>query len=385
MASRTTTRRRLQRSPIWLPHAVLVIAGMLLLVAATLLILYQVRGLIYMLFLATFVAIALEPAVQALVRRGWKRRTATVLVFGLSVILFVGFLVALIPVFATQAALLIENIPDYLEALQNLASRFFEIDLVDPELTDQFEDLGSLLQQYGSTVAGGVFAIGNTVFGAIFQVVTVALFAYYLVAEGPAWRRSVLGMLPTERQREALNIWEISVDKTGGYVYSRGVLAVVAGLFTFIVLLILGVPSAAALAVWMGVLSQFVPVIGTYVGMILPALAALSVSPASALWVVIAMVAYQQVENYLIAPRVTARTMAIHPAVTIGALIAGASLLGGMGAVLALPVAATIQALISTTIQRHHLIEDEALLDSPVENGEGNAGPVSPTPRVGRP
>ena len=363
MASGSTARRRLQRSPTWLPHAVFVTLGVVALFGAGLLVLYQVRSLIYMLFLATFVAVALEPAVHKLVKRGWRRRTATMLVFGITMILFVGFLVALIPVFATQAALLIENIPEYLQALQNLASRYFNVDLVDPQLTSQFEDLGALLQQYGSTVAGGVFAIGNTVFGAIFQMVTVALFAYYLVAEGPSWRRTVLSMLPADRQREALNIWEISVDKTGGYVYSRGVLAIVTGLFTLIVLAGLGVPSAATLAVWMGVLSQFVPVIGTYVGMILPALAALSVSPAAALWVVIAMVAYQQLENWLIAPRVTARTMAIHPAVTIGALIAGASLLGGMGAVLALPVAATIQALISTTIQRHNVIEAETLVE----------------------
>ncbi len=367
MARARTARRRLQRSPNWLPHAVLIVVGVVALFVAALLVLYQVRGLIYMLFLATFVAVALEPAVHTLVRRGWRRRTATMLVFGITIILFVGFLVALIPVFATQAALLIENIPEYLQALQNLASRYFDIDLVDPQLTDQFEDLGALLQQYGSTVAGGLFAIGNTVFGAIFQMVTVALFSYYLVAEGPSWRRTLLSMLPAERQREALNIWEISVDKTGGYVYSRGVLAVVAGLFTFIVLVALGVPSAATLAVWMGVLSQFVPVIGTYVGMVLPALAALSVSPATALWVVIAMIGYQQLENYLIAPRITARTMAIHPAVTIGALIAGASLLGGMGAVLALPVTATIQALISTTIQRHNVIEAETLVEEEEE------------------
>jgi predicted PurR-regulated permease PerM len=365
MASRTR-RRRMQRSPAWLPHAVLVVVGVVAIAAATAMVLYQVRSLIYMLFLATFVAIALEPAVQALVRRGWRRRRATMLVFGVSLILFVGFLVALIPVFATQAALLIENIPEYLQALQNLASSYFQVDLVDPALTDQFEDLGSILQQYGSAVAGGVFAIGNTVFGAIFQMVTVALFAYYLVAEGPTWRRTLLAMLPPERQREALNIWETSVDKTGGYVYSRVVLAIVTGVFTFVVLILLRVPSAAALAVWMGVLSQFVPVIGTYVGMVLPALAALSISPLTALWVVIAMVAYQQLENYLIAPRVTARTMAIHPAVTIGALIAGASLLGGVGAVLALPVAATIQALISTTIQRHSVIEAQGLVDEPL-------------------
>jgi predicted PurR-regulated permease PerM len=353
----------MQRSPSWLPHAVVVVVVVVAIAAASFLILYRVRSLIYMLFLATFVAIALEPAVQGLVRRRWKRQRATMLVFGISMILFIGFFVALIPVFVAQAAGLIEDIPQYLEDLQNLANRFFEVDLVDPALTDQFEDLGSILQQYGSTVAGGVFAIGNTVFGAIFQLVTVALFAYYLVAEGPSWRRTLLATMPAERQREALNIWEISVDKTGGYVYSRAVLALVAGLFTFFVLLLLGVPSAAALALWMGVLSQFVPVVGTYVGMILPALAALSISPATALWVVIAMLAYQQLENYVIAPRVTARTMAIHPAVTIGALIAGASLLGGVGVVVALPVAATIQAVISTTVQRHKVIEGEAVSD----------------------
>jgi predicted PurR-regulated permease PerM len=358
----------MQRSPTWLPHAVVVVVVVVAISAATFLILYRVRSLIYMLFLATFVAIALEPAVQGLVRRRWKRQRATMLVFGISMILFVGFFVALIPVFVAQAAGLIEDIPQYLQDLQNLANRFFDVDLVDPALTDQFEDLGSILQQYGSTVAGGVFAIGNTVFGAIFQLVTVALFAYYLVAEGPTWRRTLLATMPVERQREALNIWEISVDKTGGYVYSRAVLAVVAGLFTFFVLLLLGVPSAAALALWMGVLSQFVPVIGTYVGMILPALAALSISPATALWVVIAMLAYQQLENYVIAPRVTARTMAIHPAVTIGALIAGGSLLGGVGVVVALPVAATIQAVISTTVQRHKVIEAEAVSDEPSDD-----------------
>jgi predicted PurR-regulated permease PerM len=310
-----------------------------------------------MVFLALFVTVALEPAVQKLVKWRWRRRQATVFVFAVSIVLVVGFFMALIPVFISQGAALIENIPSYLESLQELASRYFQVELINPDLAAQFEDLGSLLQRYGSAVAGGVFAVGNTVFGLVFQLVTVALFAYYMVAEGPTWRRALLSMLSPERQREALNIWEVSVSKTGGYVYSRALLALVAGTYTFVVLAFLGVPSAAALAMWMGVLSQFLPVIGTYIGLVLPALAALAVRPVTALWVVIALVAYQQLENYLIAPRITSRTMQIHPAVTIGALIAGVSLLGGMGAVLALPVTATIQALISTTIQRQPLID----------------------------
>jgi len=105
-----------------------------------------------------------------------------------------------------------------------------------------------------------------------------------------------------------------------------------------------------------GVLSQFIPVIGTYIGGALPVLIALLENPITALWVLLFIIAYQQIENLVISPRVTSRTMAIHPAVSVGAVIAGGSLLGALGAVLALPVAAIVQSLISTSRQRHELV-----------------------------
>ena len=137
----------------------------------------------------------------------------------------------------------------------------------------------------------------------------------------------------------------------------------VAGAYTFTVLFILGVPYAAAHAVWVGVLSQLVPVIGTYIALVIPALAAFLVNPLTALWVILAVIRYQQIENYWIAPRITERTMAVHPAVSIAAVIAGASLLGGVGAVLALPVTAIVQALMSATINRHELVESDHVVD----------------------
>ena len=140
------------------------------------------------------------------------------------------------------------------------------------------------------------------------------------------------------------------------------------------VLRLLGVPYSIALGLWVGVLSQFVPVIGTYIAAVLPVFVAFFQQPITALWVLIALIAYQQVENFLVAPRITARAMAIHPAVSIGAVIAGASLLGGIGAALALPVAATIQAFISTAVARHDLIESP-LLD---EAGPPAHVPVDP-------
>lgn len=344
--------------PVWLPKAVLSIIGVVAGLLALLWVLAQLRTLLFLLFVSLFVAIALEPAVQKLVKMGWRRGWATGAVFLSGFLLGVALVGSLVPVFITQASQLVQDIPGYVEDLQELAEQFFDIDLLSNDAVLQLEDFGSTLTRYGSAVAGGVFTVGNTVIGLVFQMVTVALFSFYMVAEGPKMRRVVLSFLPQARQRELLNIWEISVEKTGGYIYSRAILAAVAALFTIAVLVLLGVQYPLALGLWVGLLSQFVPVVGTYIALVLPAVVALIDSPWTALWVVVALVAYQQIENYLVAPKITARTMAIHPAVSIGAVIAGAALLGPIGAVLALPAAATIQAVASTTIHRHQLISE---------------------------
>jgi predicted PurR-regulated permease PerM len=345
-----------KRPPEWLPRGVAVIVAVLVAAIIVLWGLFKIRSILYILFLSMFVAIALEPAVQALVKRGWKRRTATLVVFLLALGLFAGFVGSLVPVLVTQASNLIERVPEYLASLSNFTERF-GIELDTPDLGEGFQDLGSLIDQYGSQVAGGVLAVGNTVVGLIFQLATVSLFSYYLLAEGPTWRRLLLSTLPPKRQQYALDTWDTAVERTGRYAYSRALLAIVATIFTWIVLAALGVPSAFPLAIWMGVVSQFIPVIGTYIGMVLPALAALSLSPLTALWVIVAMIVYQQIENYFLAPRITSRTMDIHPAVSIGAVIAGASLLGGVGAILALPVTAIVQAVVSSAFSRHEVIE----------------------------
>ena len=366
----TVTERRTQDViPSWLPRAVLSVIGVILAVLAALWMAGQLRTLIFIVFIALFVAVALEPAVQFLVRHGWKRGIATTFVFASTVLLWVGFIAALVPVFVAQASSLARNLPGYIADVQRWldSQDLFDLGSATGQLADQLRSAGSIITQYGTRVAGGVFAFGNTVLGAIFRTVTTLLFAYYMVSEGPKMRRTLLSFLPQERQREILRIWDIAVEKTGGYIYSRLILAVVAASFTTLVLVIVDVPYAAAMGLWVGVLSQFVPVIGTYIAAALPVLVAIvpredgTWNPGKALWVIIALVAYQQIENYFVAPKITARAMAIHPAVSVGAVIAGASLIGAIGAVLALPVAATIQAVISTALHRHELIDADAL------------------------
>ncbi len=347
-----------QSAPRWLPRAALTVAVVILGVLAMLWVANRLRSLIFMVFISLFVAVALEPAVQFLAKRGWRRNYATTLVFSATFLAGIAFVAALVPLFVNQAAELADQLPTYIAAVQEwLGQGDVDVELIDQTITRQFDDLGRLLGQYGSQVAGGLFAVGNTVFGVIFRLVTVGLFSYYMVSDGPKLRRTVLAFMPQHRQREALRIWEIAVEKTGGYIYSRLILAVVAAAFTALVLTILGVSYPLALGLWVGVLSQFVPVIGTYIAAVLPVVVAFFDRPLTALWVLVALIGYQQVENFLVAPRITAKAMSIHPAVSVAAVIAGVSLLGGIGAVLSLPVAATVQAFISTALNRHDLVE----------------------------
>lgn len=135
--------------------------------------------------------------------------------------------------------------------------------------------------------------------------------------------------------------------------------AAISTVVTWAFLFALGVPSALALAIWVGVVSQFVPTIGTYIAMVLPFLVALVNSPVDALWVLLFLNAYQQFENYVLGPRLARFTLQIHPALTIGTVIAGGLLFGLAGALLALPATAVIQALLSTYTEEQEVIETE--------------------------
>ncbi|MGO4428898.1 AI-2E family transporter, partial [Streptomyces sp. MCAF7] len=160
------------------------------------------------------------------------------------------------------------------------------------------------------------------------------------------------------RQAEVLRAWEIAVAKTGGYIYSRGLMALISGVAHYVLLEWLGVPYAPALAVWVGLISQFIPTIGTYLAGALPMLIAFTVEPWYALWVLIFVVVYQQFENYLLQPRITARTVDIHPAVSFGSVIAGTALLGAVGALIAIPATATLQAFLGAYIKRYDVADD---------------------------
>lgn len=317
----------------------------------------QLRDLLIMLAISLFLSIALEPGVKFLAGKGWRRGWATGFMFLVVIVSASAFVGLMIPLVIDQTVKLVERIPAYIEDISDFADRI-GIDLSPTRAEDALGGLGNDLQTFSSDVAGSVFGVGQALLNTIFQLLTIGLFTFYMTAEGPRFRRAVLSVLRPERQREVLRIWEIAIDKTGGYFYSRALLAGFSAAIGWAVFSIIGVPFALALGLWMGVLSQFVPVVGTYIGGALPLLIALLESPARAIAVLVYIVVYQQLENYVLAPKITERTMSLHPAVSFGSAIAGATLMGVPGALMALPTAATVQAFVSTYVERHQVVED---------------------------
>ena len=142
-------------------------------------------------------------------------------------------------------------------------------------------------------------------------------------------------------------------------------------------------PYSLALGLWVGIVSQFIPTVGTYIAMVLPVLVAFKESPSTALYVLVFLVLYQQFENYILGPRVTKHSMDVHPALAIGTVFAGGLLLGGVGAILALPATAVIQALISGYTTEREII-DAPLVEEPERTSRLAALPQAVTPQARR-
>ncbi len=360
--------------PKWFWRAIL---GIAFSVAAFMVVtgsLAKLEGLIRLLAVAMFLSFAVEPAVNFLANRGWRRGRATlacfVLIFGVGGI-FVAIMVGLV---ITQTAELVRNAPSYINEATTWVNNTFNTELTSDKLDSALVNYQDDLTSLATGMGGRVLTVTGSALGVVFQMFTVFLFSYYMISQAPQMRRNVCSFLPAARQEIVLRLWELSVEKTGGWVFSRLLLASVSAASSWIVFEILNLPSPLALALWMGLVSQFIPVIGTYLGGALPLLLALLNDPIDAVWVLVWILVYQQIENYLLSPRITAHTMDLHPAVAFGAALAGASLFGAMGAIFALPAAAVIQAFITSYLHRHDVIESRLTdLEVVEETGGQNA------------
>jgi predicted PurR-regulated permease PerM len=335
------------RMPGWVPRAIVLFwlgFGVLWLARG---VLHALRPFFIMVVISLFMSLAIEPAVNALERRGMRRGLGTGLVFLLIVLAIGGFGFAMGSVFA----------PALIDDLEGWAQRNISSDIDFDELRQQFVEGGSA-SRWAQDLARNAVDFSAAVLGILFQILTIALFTFYLIVDGPRLRRAICSTLPPQRQRGVLRVWDLAIEKTGGFIASRGVLAVLSALAHWLTFQLIGIDFPLPLAIWVGVLSQFIPAIGTYIAGALPVLIAFTTSPQQGAWTLGFVLAYQQIENYVLLPRITSRTMEMHVATAFASVIVGSAILGPVGAVLALPAAATIQALISSTIQVYDIDEE---------------------------
>jgi len=307
--------------------------------------------LLVVLLVSLFVAFALEPAVNRMEHRGIRRGIGTAFAFAAVAAIAAGFFAVVGSALASETTYLIDKTPTYIDDAENWLNDTFGLDVEFDTLREEFIEGGGA-QDLFSRFADDVVNVGTTVVSTLFHLFTVALFTFYLLAEGPKLRRLTWARLSPRRALLATVIWDLAMNRTGGYIYSRTVLALISAVVHWIAFILLDVPSPVALAIWVGVVSQFIPAIGAYVAGVLPVLVSLLHEPRTGLFVLIVIVVYQQLENYLLSPRVTAHTMEIHAALAFGSVIAGTALMGIVGAFLALPVAATAQAFITTWLDQ---------------------------------
>jgi predicted PurR-regulated permease PerM len=312
--------------------------------AGLLVVLYRVRSVLELVLVAAFLAIALGPPVDFLVRHRVRRAFAILLVYLGIVAAIVGVGLLIVPPVVDQVDGLSKDIPGYVQDLRK-SKTFRKYDDkydISKKLNEQAAKLPSKLGE----AAGTLQNITVGVFGALVKLVTVLTMTFFLLLDGGKILHFLLRARgPTEEER-LRGIFEGIYRSVAGYVAGNLVISFIAGGVTYITLKILGVPFAAPLAVLMGFL-DLIPLVGATIGgVVIGAVTAFTDFPtATIVWVIVLLV-YQQVENNLLQPIVYRRTVQVAPLLTIVAVLIGATLLGVLGVLVAIPVAGAIQIVV---------------------------------------
>lgn len=295
-----------------------------------------------LILIALFLATGLNPAVEAIRRRGASRTTAVAIIF-ISVLSLVGiFLALVVPPLVRQTTHLIEIAPSLLQDLKNnptiadLNSHYAFIDTLQKKLTSITSD-GTLI----ITAFGGVIGVGKTVLSGTFTGLTILVLTLYFITSLPEATAIGLKLVPASRRPRVALLVDAVIARVGAFVGSQILISFFASIFVTILSLILGLPSPIAIGIIVFICG-LVPLIGHFLGCGIVTLIATTQSVAIGIIAFVSYVVYVQIENYVVTPKIMKRTLALPGAVTIIAALIGTSLLGLVGGLLAVPVAASV-------------------------------------------
>jgi predicted PurR-regulated permease PerM len=302
----------------------------------------SVSQIFVLILVSLFLATGLNPAVEALRRRNLSRGSAVAVIFS-SVILFVVFFAfVVVPPVVSQGTNLIQNAPQLLDNLMknstinNLNDQFGIIDTLQSRLNSVTSD-GTLL----ISTFGGVLGVGQSILSGFFTALTILVLTLYFITSLPQAVSLGLSLVPASRRERVGKLTHAIIERIGLFVGSQILIAAMAGVFVVLLTSILGMPSPIAIGMIVFVVA-LIPLIGHFIGSAVVTLIAFTQSPLIGLIVFVAYVLYVQIENYVVTPRIMKRTLSVPGAVTIIAALIGSSLLGLVGGLLAVPVAASI-------------------------------------------
>jgi predicted PurR-regulated permease PerM len=303
----------------------------------------RASSVLVLLIVSIFIAVGLNPVVEWFMRRGMRRGLAVGVVFLVAVLAFAGVGLAIVPVVTEQINNLIRNAPEWLDlltrsrTLRELDDRYQFIVKAQDAIKDP-----ALMQR----AFGGILGVGKVIANVLFSVFTVLILTLYFLASLPTVKRAAYSLVPASRRPRVTVLGDEVLSRVGGYLGGQFAVAITAGFCTFVFLEIIGLGQYAVALGILILFTDFIPIVGGLIGTVIITLIGLTDS----LWVGVACliygVVYQQIENYVIAPRVMRRAVDIPGAVTVIAALLGGTLLGVVGALLAIPTAAAVMLII---------------------------------------
>jgi predicted PurR-regulated permease PerM len=369
---------RTQELPV---RTIVRVVAIVVLAAVALYLVYLLRKPIGWVLTATFIAVAVSGPVNRLNRHMRRGFAITIVYLGL-ILVPIGLTALVVPPLVTQGTNLVEDLPNYATDVQDYVNKNERLRELDEkyDLTGQLQKQANQLPAKIGDAAKVLSDIGLGLVNSVFALVNILILSIFIVAGGRGWTDAALRLRPEGERERMRRIFDSTGNAVAGYVQGALTIALIAGVQAFIVLELLGVPFAAPLAVLAG-LASLIPLVGATVAAIVIGLVTLfnDFPTDTIIWAVWAII-YQQLENNLIQPQVQRRTVQVQPIVVLIAVLFGSTLLGVLGAIVAIPLAASIQILLREWWDWRAEIRQAAIIDP-----EGPQPPAPPGMGGGKP
>lgn len=350
------------------------------LVAAGLWAAWTVRQVLLLVLIALVLAVGLDPGVRFFQRNFRMRRGTATAAIMISVLTFLGvFLWVIIPPIANEVRGFAANVPRYIGQLRRSGGLLGDLDK-QFNLSSRARELARDVPKLAQSSFGTVLGFTRSVAGAIFSLLTVFVLLVYFMASLPRLEDGFAALFPADKRREYRLLMDRATEKIGGYVSGQLAVCLVAGLSGFVAFLIIGLPFPAALAMLVAI-ATLIPAVGGLVGSVLVVLVALLGGVGTALITLAYVLVYQQVENYVISPRIMKRAVDLSPAAVLVSVMIGGSLLGFVGALLALPLSAALK-VVMTDLWLRERLEPSGKRKVPRQRRPKVSGTSAPAPKA---